>query len=81
MKNIRSYIDKKFGVLDRRWKSLPLRQQRKLTLYFFLSYFAITLFTLVMVWKETSKVSRKMEIEHITNPVLKRKQIETGKQD
>ncbi len=81
MKNIRSYIDKKFGTLDRRWKSLPLRQQRKLTFFFFLSYFAITLFTLVMVWKETSKVSRKMEIEHITNPVLKKKQTDSLTQD
>lgn len=73
MKKLRTHMDKWFEKLDERWRTLPLSKQHKYTLYFFAGYLLLTVGVIFKVWYDASKSNNDMAIEHIENPVLKRK--------
>ena len=74
MKKLRTDMDKWFEKLDERWRTLPLRKQHKYTLYFFAGYMLLSAGVIFKVWYDTSKSNNDMVIEHIENPVLKKKE-------
>lgn len=66
-------MNKWFEKLDEHWRKLPLRKQQKYTLYFFAGYLLLSAVAIFKVWYDTSKSNNDMAIEHIENPVLKKK--------
>ncbi len=77
MKNIRSHRD----TLEGRWRTLPIRKQRRCTLYFFVGYL---LFTTVVVFKisyDAESPDKNMVIEHIENPLLEKNESPAFLQD
>jgi hypothetical protein len=73
MKKIKANMDRYFDKLDERWQSLPLWKQQRYTLYFFVSYLLLTTGVIFKVWYDTSKSGNDMVIDHIENPVLKKR--------
>lgn len=73
MKKIRTDMDKWFGKLDERWRTMPLSKQHKYTLYFFAGYLLLTAGVIFKVWYDASKSNSNMVIEHIENPILNKK--------
>jgi hypothetical protein len=73
MKKFRMDMGKRFEKLDERLRTLPLRKQHKYTLYFFLGYLLLTAGVIFKVWYDTRKPNKDIAIEHIENPVLKKK--------
>ena len=67
-------MDRHFDQLDDRWRELPVRKQHKYTLYFFLGYLMLTAGVIAKVWYDAGKPDNNMVIEHIENPVLKKKE-------
>lgn len=74
-------MDRYFDQLDGRWRALPVRKQHKYTLYFFLGYLMLTAGVIAKVWYDTGKSENDMHIEHIENPVLKKKESPASLQD
>lgn len=74
-------MDRYFEQLDERWRALPVRKQHKYTLYFFLGYLMLTAGVIAKVWYDTGKSENDMHIEHIENPVLKKKESPASLQD
>ncbi|MDE5437600.1 nitrogen regulatory IIA protein [Elizabethkingia meningoseptica] len=81
MKKLRANMDRYFDQLDDRWRALPMRKQHKYTLYFFLGYLMLTAGVIAKVWYDTGKSENDMRIEHIENPVLKKKESPASLQD
>ncbi len=73
-------MDSYFEKLDQRWQALPLRKQHQYTLYFFVGYLMLTAGVIFKVWYDAGK-SDEMVIEHIENPVLKKKESPATLQD
>ena len=78
MKKLRERLDNWFNKLDERWRSLPVKRQRKYTLLFFMGYLLLTVIVIAKVWFDTSKPNPTIEIRHIENPVIQKKKSETG---
>lgn len=74
-------MDRYFDQLDDHWRALPVRKQHKYTLYFFLGYLMLTAGVIAKVWYDTGKSENDMHIEHIENPVLKKKESPASLQD
>ncbi|STZ27258.1 Uncharacterised protein [Myroides odoratus] len=74
-------MDRYFEQLDERWRALPVRKQHKYTLYLFLGYLVLTAGVIAKVWYDTGKSENDMHIEHIENPVLKKKESPASLQD
>lgn len=74
MKRLRAKMDGYFDKLDERWRALPVGRQHKYTLYFFIAYLILTAGILSKVWYDARKPDKNMVIEHIENPVLKKKE-------
>ena len=74
-------MDRYFDRLDDRWRALPVRKQHQYTLYFFLGYLMLTAGVIAKVWYDTGKSENDMHIEHIENPVLKKKESPASLQD
>lgn len=74
-------MDRYFDKLDDRWRALPLRKQHQYTLYFFVGYLLLTTMVIGKVWYDTRKSDNSMVIEHIENPVLKKKESPARLQD
>lgn len=74
-------MDRYFEQLDERWRALPVMKQHKYTLYFFLGYLMLTAGVITKVWYDTGKSENDMHIEHIENPVLKKKESPASLQD
>lgn len=74
-------MDRYFDQLDDRWRALPMRKQHKYTLYFFLGYLMLTAGVIAKIWYDTGKSENDMHIEHIENPVLKKKESPASLQD
>ena len=72
MKKLKATMDRYFGKLNERWKSLPTQKQRQYTLYFFVVYLLLTAGVIFKIWYDTSKSGNHMVIEHIESPVQKR---------
>lgn len=81
MKKVRENIDKWFDKLDKRWKDLPVGKQHQYTLYFFMGYLLLTAGVIFKVWQDTSRSNNSIIIEHIENPVLKKKESPAMLQD
>jgi H+/Cl- antiporter ClcA len=73
MKKLRTNMGKWFEKLEESWRTLPLSKQHKYMLYFFLGYLLLTTGVIFKVWYEIRKSSKDIAIEHIENPVLKKK--------
>ncbi len=54
--------------MDSHWKKLPEGQRKRVVLYSFAGYLAITLAVLVQVIVQVGE-QREMPIKHITNPL------------
>lgn len=81
MKNLRTNMDKWFDKMDQRWLALPVRKQHRYALYFFTGYLLLTAGVIFKIWNDTGKSSNDMVIEHIENPVLKKKESPEPLQD
>ncbi|RQO37693.1 nitrogen regulatory IIA protein [Chryseobacterium sp. KBW03] len=69
--NLRTKIENRINDLDDCWRELPIKKQRKYTIYFFLLYTILTLIVVVNVCVETGEVDQEVAIRHIENPVEK----------
>ncbi|GEN71251.1 hypothetical protein CLA01_13230 [Chryseobacterium lathyri] len=69
--NIRTKIENHINDLDDRWRELPIKMQRKYTIYFFLCYTILTLIVVANVCVETGEADQEVAIRHIENPVGK----------
>ncbi|TDW46688.1 hypothetical protein EV144_106362 [Flavobacterium sp. 270] len=74
MKTIRSNIDKWFERLEGRWRALPLYKQQRYTLFIFGAYLLLTAGVIFKVFYDTASSEQSMNIEHIKNPVFKKKE-------
>lgn len=81
MKNIRKNMDRYIDKLDERWQALPLRKQRRYTLYFFMGYLLFTAAVVFKIWHDAEPPESDMVIEHIENPVLKKNESPASVQD
>ncbi|ASE62060.1 nitrogen regulatory IIA protein [Chryseobacterium indologenes] len=79
--NLRTKIENRINDLDDRWRELPVKKQRKYTLYFFLCYTILTLFVVAKVCVETGEVDPEIAIRHIENPVGKAEKLSQNKRD
>lgn len=73
-------MDRYIEKLDKRWRALPIGKQHQYTLYFFVGYLLLTAGVIFKVWYDAGK-SNDMVIEHIENPVLKKKESPAALQD
>lgn len=74
MKTIRSNIDKWFDRPEESWQALPLYKQQRYILYFFGAYLLLTAGVIFKVFYDTARPEQSMNIEHIKNPVFKKKE-------
>ncbi|MBD0724798.1 nitrogen regulatory IIA protein [Flavobacterium sp. L1I52] len=81
MKKIRENMKRYFDKVDDRWRALPLRKQYKYLLYCFLGYLILTIAIILKVWYDTGKANYNLSIEHIENPVVKKKESAIPLQD
>lgn len=81
MNSLRAKMDVYFEKLDEKWRALPVGRQHKYTLYFFVAYLILTAGVIFKVWYDAGKPDNNMVIEHIENPVLKKKERPTVLQD
>lgn len=81
MKNVRTNMNKWFDRQDERWQALPVNKQHRYALYFFTWYLLLTIGVIFKVWLDTARSDNDMEIEHIENPVLKKKESPATTQD
>lgn len=81
MKNLRTNMDRYIDKLDKRWQALPIRKQRRYTLYFFMGYLLFTTAVIFKIWHDAEPPENDMVIEHIETPVLKKNESPTSVQD
>lgn len=74
MKNLRTNIDKLFVKIDERWKALPTGKQQRYTLCFFTGYLLFTTGVIVKAWYDTTKYGKDITIDHIENPILRKRE-------
>lgn len=74
MKKLRANVDTWFNKLDMQWRALPVQQQYKYLLYCFLGYLILTIVVILKVWYDTGRNNHCLVIEHIENPVVKKKE-------
>lgn len=67
-------MDKWLHSLDERWRALSIKKQRRFTLYFFAGYLLLTAGVIFKVCHDAGKPNKCISIEHIENPVLKKKE-------
>lgn len=81
MKNVRTNISDWFDRLDERLKALPVKKQHRYTLCFFTGYLLLTVGVIFKVGLDTARSNNDMEIKHIENPALKKKESPATIQD
>lgn len=81
MKKLRANIKTWFDKLDEKWRELPVQQQYNYLLYCFLGYLILTIAVILKVWYDTGKSNHSLVIEHIENPVVKKKESAISMQD
>ncbi len=74
-------MDTWFNKLDMQWRALPVQQQYKYLLYCFLGYLILTIAVILKVWYDTGETNHSLAIEHIENPVIKKKESAISMQD
>ncbi|WP_454045073.1 nitrogen regulatory IIA protein [Chryseobacterium sp. Marseille-Q8038] len=79
--NIRTKIENRINDLDDHWRELPVKKQRKYTLYFFLFYTILTLIVVAKVGVDAGAVDPEVAIRHIENPVGKAERSSQKKTD
>ena len=70
MKNLRAPLSNWFDKLDRQWRELPVKKQRRYMLLFFSGYVLLTILVIGKVYCEVGKSGEGITIEHIENPVI-----------
>lgn len=73
MRKLKEDLENWLEYLDKRWRALDLRRQQQYTLYFFMVYVITTASVLIKICLDTAKSNAGMEINHIENPVMKKK--------
>ena len=81
MKKLRANMDKYLDTLDEHWRALPIRKQQQYILGIFVGHLLLTAGVIFKVWQDTSRSSNRIIIEHIENPVLKKKESPAVLQD
>ena len=81
MKKLRVTITDYFNKLNDRFSALPLRKQKQYTLYFFVGYLLLTTIVIWKVWYDAGKSYKTIDIKHIENPVLNKKEAPTSLKD
>lgn len=74
-------MDRYFDKVDDHWRALPLRKQYKYLLYCFLAYLILTIAVILKVWYDKGKSNHSLVIEHIENPVVKKRESTRSLQD
>lgn len=74
-------MDTWFNKLDMQWRVLPVQQQYNYLLYCFLGYLMLTIAVILKVWYDKGKSNHRLAIEHIENPVVKKKESAMSIQD
>lgn len=74
-------MDRYFDNLDKQWRALPVGKQHQYALYFFVGYLMLTVGVVAKVWHDTRQSKNDMNIEHIENPVLKKRESPARLQD
>lgn len=74
-------MDTWFNKLVMQWRVLPVQQQYNYLLYCFLGYLMLTIAVILKVWYDTGKSNHRLAIEHIENPVVKKKESAKSMQD
>lgn len=72
MKTLRTSIDRWVEIQDKSWRALPLKRQRRYTLYLFLAYLLLTAGVIFQICYQMAESGNEMPIEHIENPVLEK---------
>ena len=72
VKSLKINLEQRFDWLEARWRMLPIGKQRSFVLYFFTVYLLLTAGVIFSVWNDVTRPDRKMVIEHIENPVIKK---------
>nr|WP_288834401.1 nitrogen regulatory IIA protein [uncultured Flavobacterium sp.] len=81
MKKLRVNLDTWFNKLDMKWRALPVQQQYRCLMCCFLCYLILTLAVILKVWYDFEKSKHSLAIEHIENPVVKKKESAISIQD
>lgn len=81
MKELREKINAWFDTLDTRWRELPLQQQYRYLMCCFLGYLVLTIAVILKVWYDFEKSNHSLAIEHIENPVVRKKEFTISLQD
>ena len=72
MKKLRTTMDGYFDRLDRKWRALPVKRQRRYTLIFFLAYLLLTAAVITGVCYDVKKNEKGIAVDPIENPIIKR---------
>ena len=70
MKHLRKKINKTIDGWDNQWQQLPIKKQRRYTLYFFMGYLLLSGGILFKVWLNLGQAKEPVTIEHLEHPVL-----------
>ncbi|WP_026713756.1 nitrogen regulatory IIA protein [Flavobacterium daejeonense] len=81
MKNLRVKIQTWFDKKDRLWRELPMDKQHEYTLYFFAAYLVLTIGVVVKVCYDVGKSNLGITINHIENPIVRKKESAISLQD
>ena len=81
MIKLRATVTDYFDKLNDRFSALPLRKQKQYTLYFFVGYLLLTAIVIGKVWYDVGNSYKIIDIKHIENSILKKKDAPTSLQD
>lgn len=81
MKNLKINMDKWFDKQEEQWIAMSVKKQHQYILYFFMGYVLLTAVVIFKVWYDITKTDNGISIEHIQNPILKKKESATSLQD
>lgn len=70
MKQLRKKINKTIDRWDKQWQQLPIKKQRRYTLYFFMGYLLLSGGIILKVWLSLGQSKDPVTIEHLYHPVL-----------
>lgn len=81
MKKLRVKMQTWFEKMDSLWLELPLDKQYRYLMCCFLGYLILTIAVILKVWYDFEKSNHSLAIEHIENPVVRKKESTITLQD
>lgn len=68
MKNLSTKIENWCDNLDRRWRRMPIKTQRLVTIIFFGLYALLSLYIMAKVCFDLGRASSELVVDHIESP-------------